>query len=92
MTRPLLTALLALSCLACSSSRPAEAAPSAASPAAVGATAPAPTPAPKINSQRAWELVRPYLNDRRYAIVLDNCRAFLDGKPLRNQVDKASWF
>jgi phosphoglycerate dehydrogenase-like enzyme len=34
----------------------------------------------------------PYLNDRRYAIMLDNCRAFLANKPLRNQVDKASWF
>src|SRR5580658_2983964 len=34
----------------------------------------------------------PYLNDRRYEIVRDNCRAFADGKPLRNPVDKASWF
>jgi phosphoglycerate dehydrogenase-like enzyme len=34
----------------------------------------------------------PYLNDRRYEIMLDNCRAFLAEKPLRNQVDKASWF
>jgi len=34
----------------------------------------------------------PYLNDRRYQIIIDNCRAFLDGKPLRNVVDKASWF
>jgi phosphoglycerate dehydrogenase-like enzyme len=34
----------------------------------------------------------PYLDDRRYQIVIDNCRAFLDGKPLRNVVDKASWF
>jgi phosphoglycerate dehydrogenase-like enzyme len=34
----------------------------------------------------------PYLDDRRYEIVSDNCRAFLDGKPLRNVVDKASWF
>jgi phosphoglycerate dehydrogenase-like enzyme len=34
----------------------------------------------------------PYLDDRRYAIIADNCRAFLDGKPLRNVVDKASWF
>jgi hypothetical protein len=24
--------------------------------------------------------------------MIDNCRAFLDGKPLRNIVDKASWF
>ncbi len=34
----------------------------------------------------------PYLDDRRYEIMIDNCRAFLDGKPLRNVVDKASWF
>jgi phosphoglycerate dehydrogenase-like enzyme len=34
----------------------------------------------------------PYLDDRRYQIITDNCRAFLDGKPLRNVVDKASWF
>ena len=34
----------------------------------------------------------PYLNDRRYAIVRDNCRAMMQGKPLRNPVDKANWF
>ena len=34
----------------------------------------------------------PYLDDRRYQIMMDNCRAFLDSKPLRNIVDKASWF
>jgi phosphoglycerate dehydrogenase-like enzyme len=34
----------------------------------------------------------PHLDDRRYQIMLDNCRAFLDGKPMRNVVDKASWF
>jgi phosphoglycerate dehydrogenase-like enzyme len=34
----------------------------------------------------------PYLDDRRYQIMIDNCRAFLAGKPLRNVVDKASWF
>jgi len=34
----------------------------------------------------------PYLDDRRYQIIVDNCRAFLAGKPLRNMVDKASWF
>jgi phosphoglycerate dehydrogenase-like enzyme len=34
----------------------------------------------------------PYLDDRRYQIMTENCRAFLDGKPLRNVVDKASWF
>ena len=34
----------------------------------------------------------PYLDDRRYQIMVDNCRAFLDGKPLQNVVDKASWF
>ncbi|HQT76380.1 MAG TPA: D-2-hydroxyacid dehydrogenase [Rhodopila sp.] len=34
----------------------------------------------------------PYLNDRRYAIVRDNCRAFAAGQTLRNVVDKAMWF
>jgi phosphoglycerate dehydrogenase-like enzyme len=34
----------------------------------------------------------PYLQDRRFQIILDNCRAFAEGKPLRNVVDKASWF
>lgn len=34
----------------------------------------------------------PYLNDRRFDIVADNCRAFAAGQPLRNEVDKASWF
>jgi phosphoglycerate dehydrogenase-like enzyme len=34
----------------------------------------------------------PYLDDRRYEIIVDNCRAFLTGKPLRNVVDKSSWF
>jgi phosphoglycerate dehydrogenase-like enzyme len=34
----------------------------------------------------------PYLDDRRYQILLDNCRAFDAGAPLRNVVDKANWF
>jgi phosphoglycerate dehydrogenase-like enzyme len=34
----------------------------------------------------------PYLDDRRGAILLDNCRRFLAGQPLRNIVDKAHWF
>jgi phosphoglycerate dehydrogenase-like enzyme len=34
----------------------------------------------------------PYLNERRYEIVRDNCRAFAAGAPMRNLVDKASWF
>jgi phosphoglycerate dehydrogenase-like enzyme len=34
----------------------------------------------------------PHLDDRRYQIMIENCRAFLDGKPMRNVVDKASWF
>ena len=34
----------------------------------------------------------PYLDDRRYDILSDNCRRFLAGQPLRNVVDKASWF
>jgi phosphoglycerate dehydrogenase-like enzyme len=34
----------------------------------------------------------PYLNDRRYDIVEDNCRAFAAGRDLRNLVNKATWF
>jgi phosphoglycerate dehydrogenase-like enzyme len=34
----------------------------------------------------------PYLDDRRFEIIADNCRAFATGSALRNQVDKASWF
>ena len=34
----------------------------------------------------------PYLDERRFEIMAENCRAFAAGHPLRNQVDKASWF
>jgi phosphoglycerate dehydrogenase-like enzyme len=34
----------------------------------------------------------PYLDDRRLDIILDNCRRFARGEPLRNVVDKATWF
>ncbi len=34
----------------------------------------------------------PYLEERRYEIILDNARRFLKGQPLRNVVDKANWF
>jgi phosphoglycerate dehydrogenase-like enzyme len=34
----------------------------------------------------------PYLDDRRLDILLDNCRRFAAGEPLRNVVDKAAWF
>jgi phosphoglycerate dehydrogenase-like enzyme len=34
----------------------------------------------------------PYLDDRRYEILRDNCRRFATGQPLRNVVDKPSWF
>jgi phosphoglycerate dehydrogenase-like enzyme len=34
----------------------------------------------------------PYLDNRRYDILLDNSRRFLGGQPLRNVVDKSSWF
>ena len=34
----------------------------------------------------------PYLNDRRFEIIVDNCRAFAAGRALRNVVDKAAWF
>ncbi len=34
----------------------------------------------------------PYLNDRRYDIIAENCRRFAAGKELMNGVDKAGWF
>lgn len=34
----------------------------------------------------------PYLNDRRYDIVAENCRRFAAGKTLMNEVDKGVWF
>ncbi len=34
----------------------------------------------------------PHLDDRRFRIILDNCRAFASGGALRNIVDKANWF
>src|SRR5882672_9390261 len=34
----------------------------------------------------------PFLDDRRFQVLLDNCRRFLAGEPLRNVVDKAKWF
>ena len=34
----------------------------------------------------------PHLNDRRYAIIRDNCRAMIEGAAMRNVVDKANWF
>jgi phosphoglycerate dehydrogenase-like enzyme len=34
----------------------------------------------------------PYLDERRFEILLENCRRFLAGKPLRNTVDKERWF
>jgi phosphoglycerate dehydrogenase-like enzyme len=34
----------------------------------------------------------PHLDERRFEIVLDNCRAMINGTPLRNVVDKQSWF
>ena len=34
----------------------------------------------------------PYLDERRAEILLDNCRRFVAGQPLRNVVDKANWF
>jgi phosphoglycerate dehydrogenase-like enzyme len=34
----------------------------------------------------------PYLDERRYDVLLDNSRRFLAGQPLRNVVDKPSWF
>ena len=34
----------------------------------------------------------PYLDERRFEVLLDNCRRFAAGQPLRNIVDKARWF
>jgi len=34
----------------------------------------------------------PYLDDRRYEILLDNSLRFLASQPLRNVVDKSRWF
>lgn len=34
----------------------------------------------------------PYLDDRRFDIILENARRFAAGEPLRNMVDKAQWF
>jgi phosphoglycerate dehydrogenase-like enzyme len=34
----------------------------------------------------------PYLDERRFEVLLDNARRFLAGEPLRNVVDKAHWF
>jgi phosphoglycerate dehydrogenase-like enzyme len=34
----------------------------------------------------------PYLDERRYEVLSDNCRRFVEGRELRNVVDKARWF
>lgn len=34
----------------------------------------------------------PYLDDRRYEVIAENCRRFLAGEPLFQVVDKARWF
>ena len=34
----------------------------------------------------------PYLDDRRYEVLSDNCRRFAAGHELRNVVDKSRWF
>ncbi len=34
----------------------------------------------------------PYLNDRRYDIMEENCRSFAAGRALRNLVNKSTWF
>jgi phosphoglycerate dehydrogenase-like enzyme len=34
----------------------------------------------------------PYLDERRFEVLLDNARRFVAGQPLRNVVDKARWF
>ena len=34
----------------------------------------------------------PYLDERRFEVLSDNCRRFATGQPLRNLVDKSRWF
>jgi phosphoglycerate dehydrogenase-like enzyme len=34
----------------------------------------------------------PYLDERRFDVLSDNCRRFATGQPLRNLVDKSRWF
>jgi phosphoglycerate dehydrogenase-like enzyme len=34
----------------------------------------------------------PYLDERRFEVLSDNCRRFLAGEALRNVVDKSRWF
>ena len=34
----------------------------------------------------------PYLDERRFEIIVDNARRFVGGQSLRNVVDKANWF
>jgi phosphoglycerate dehydrogenase-like enzyme len=34
----------------------------------------------------------PYLDERRFEVLSDNCRRFLAGEPLRNVVEKSRWF
>lgn len=34
----------------------------------------------------------PYLRERQSEIFIDNCLRFIEGRPLRNVVDKANWF
>ena len=52
------------------------------------------TPAASAALAAATDLIGygPYLDERRYEIILDNCRRFQAGRPLRNLVDKAHWF
>ena len=34
----------------------------------------------------------PFLDERRFEILLENCRRFVAGQSLRNLVDKSTWF
>ena len=43
-----------------------------------------------LTPHMAWR--GPYLDERRYQIIADNVAAFACGEPMRNPVDKASWF
>jgi len=47
---------------------------------------------PTCCSHRTWQDTGHTSTSVGFEIMADNCRAFAAGHPLRNQVDKASWF
>ena len=48
--------------------------------------------APRVLITPHVAAVGPHLDERRYAVLLDNARRFSAGEPLRNVVDKGAWF